>query len=282
MAKPNLNAYERIIEQVFFNRFKKGMMSVEFERADLVAAARAVGIKDPKNLGDVVYSFRYRKPLPDAILKTCPSGREWIIRGLGPAKYRFVLVPETRIEPRAGLYQIKVPDATPEIVARYALSDEQALLARVRYNRLVDIFTGVACYSLQNHLRTTVPGIGQVETDELYVGVSKSGAQFIIPVQAKGGSDRLGRVQLEQDVALCRTDRFRHLIARPIAAQFMAGGVIAMFELRIEDDRLLIVDERHYKLVPAPDIRPEDLEFMGRDHAGPSPPTPRGRKPPGR
>jgi len=48
---------------------------------------------------------------------------------------------------------IKIPDATPEIVAAYALSDEQALLAKVRYNRLLDIFLGVAAYSLQNHLR---------------------------------------------------------------------------------------------------------------------------------
>lgn len=64
----------------------------------------------------------------------------------------------------------KVPDATPGIVAKYAFNDEQALLAKVRYNRLVDIFTGVTCYSLQNHLRTTVSEIGQVETDEIYVG----------------------------------------------------------------------------------------------------------------
>jgi hypothetical protein len=50
----------------------------------------------------------------------------------------------------------KVPDSTPGVVAKYALSAEQALLAKVRYNRLVDIFTGVACSSLQNHLRTTL------------------------------------------------------------------------------------------------------------------------------
>ena len=60
------------------------------------------------------------------------------------------------------LVQAKVPDATPGIVAQYALSDEQALLARVRYNRLIDIFTGVTCYSLQNHLRTTVIEMGQI------------------------------------------------------------------------------------------------------------------------
>jgi hypothetical protein len=30
-------------------------------------------------------------------------------------------------------------------------------------NRIIDIFTGVTCYSLQNHLRTTLTDIGQVE-----------------------------------------------------------------------------------------------------------------------
>src|SRR5712692_8146765 len=73
----------------------------------------------------------------------------------------------------------KVPDSTPGVIAKYALSDEQALLAKVRYNRLVDIFTGVACYSLQDHLRTTAAGMGQVETDEIYVGVDKKGAHYI-------------------------------------------------------------------------------------------------------
>ncbi|HAI86179.1 MAG TPA: endonuclease, partial [Firmicutes bacterium] len=74
------------------------------------------------------------------------------------------------------LHAIKVPDATPGIVELYSLQDEQALLAKVRYNRLIDIFTGLTCYSLQNHLRTHVPELGQVETDELYVGIERGGS----------------------------------------------------------------------------------------------------------
>ncbi len=42
---------------------------------------------------------------------------------------------------------VKVPDATPGLVTKYALDDEQGLLARLRYNRLIDIFTGLVCYS---------------------------------------------------------------------------------------------------------------------------------------
>ena len=93
-------------------------------------------------------------------------------------------MPINRIVPNRELVTVKIPDATPEIIAKYALSDEQALLARVRYNRLIDIFLGVTTYSLQNHLRTTVKGVGQIEIDEIYLGIDRYGAHYVMPVQA--------------------------------------------------------------------------------------------------
>ena len=141
---------------------------------------------------------------------------------------------------------------------KYAFNDEQALLARLRYNRLVDIFTGVTCYSLQNHLRTTVPEMGQVETDEIYVGLDKRGAHYVFPVQAKGGTDKLNVVQIEQDFAVCAA-KFPSLVCRPIAAQFMAGGVIALFEFEQADGIVSISAEKHYKLVPPDEISSDDL-----------------------
>lgn len=152
----------------------------------------------------------------------------------------------------------KVPDATPGVVAMYALGDEQALLARVRYNRLIDIFTGITCYSLQNHLRTSVRDIGQVETDELYVGVDTKGCQYVVPVQAKGGRDELNIVQIEQDMALCES-RFPDLVCRPVAAQFTHDDVIALFAFEKIEGEVKVLMERHYKLVDANELTPEDL-----------------------
>ena len=255
--------YDQIIEHVFFVHYKRGSKKFDFEREELRGAAETLDISVPKNLGDVVYTYRYRRPLPGKVLETCQESKEWIIRGVGDARYQFLQVPIAQIEPRAGLYQTKVPDATPEIVGKYSLTDEQALLAKVRYNRLIDIFTGVATYSLQNHLRTKIEGIGQIEIDELYVGISKTGAQYILPVQAKGGSDRLGRIQLEQDIACCAA-RFPELICRPIAAQFMDDDVIAMFELTIDSETVKILEERHYRLVQASEITSDDLATMRR------------------
>lgn len=155
--------------------------------------------------------------------------------------------------------ETKVPDATPGLVAMYSLDDEQALLARLRYNRLLDIFTGITCYSLQNHLRTFLAGIGQVETDEIYIGVDRKGRHYVFPVQAKGGTDKLNIVQIEQDFALCAS-KFPDLICRPIGAQFMEGNLIALFEFESTPEGVQMAQEEHYRLVTPDEITPEVLK----------------------
>ena len=252
--------YDVLISTVFKNHFRKGVKEFQFERAEIETVAGKLGIKLPKNLGDLIYSFRYRRGLPDEVLATAPQGLEWTIEPAGRAKYRFRLSGKNRIVPRDDLVAVKIPDSTPEIIAAYALSDEQALLAKIRYNRLVDVFLGIATYSLQNHLRTTVKEMGQIEIDEVYVGVNRNGQQFVVSVQAKSGSDRLAAIQTKQDIACCR-EKFPRLTCRPVSAQFMAGDVIAMFELTIEGDEVKVLEEKHYRLVPSDQIQDEDLKL---------------------
>ena len=252
------NRYAQLIERVFLSRHVTGADTVTFDRQDITAAAEALGVTLPKNLGDVIYSFRYRVSLPDSVAQLAPSGKQWLIRPAGRSKYCFAAVVPLHIAPNPALAETKVPDATPGIIAMYALSDEQALLAKLRYNRLVDVFTGVACYSLQSHLRTFVPGIGQTETDEVYIGLDKRGAHFVFPVQAKGGRDALGPVQVEQDIAMCQA-RFPNLICRPIAAQFVETDLIALLELEETDQGIRIGSERHYRLVHPDALSDEDV-----------------------
>ena len=229
-----------------------------FKRDDIATFAARSSIELPKNLGDLIYSFRYRTELPASILSVAPEGETWIIRPAGRGKYRFVLVTDIPLAPNSNLAVTKIPDATPGIISKYSFSDEQALLARVRYNRLIDVFLGIACYSLQNHLRTTVAGMGQVETDEIYVGVDKSGSHYVVPVQAKGGSDKLSRVQIEQDIAVCN-EKLPSLICRPIGAQFTKDELIALFEFERQGDDIRVASEKHYQLVPPEAVTDEDL-----------------------
>ena len=97
---------------------------------------------------------------------------------------------------------------------------------------------------MQSHLRTSVAELGGVETDELYVGVDRYGVHYVLPLQAKGGRDKLGVVQIEQDIALC-AEKFPSLVCRPIAAQFMRDDVIALFEFEVTDEQVTVRDEKH-------------------------------------
>lgn len=247
------NRYNAIIEKIFFAHWKKGTKEFEFDRPEIKSWADKLGIVLPDNIGDLVYYFRFRSPLPDSIRKTESNGMEWRIELAGRARYKFKLARENRILPRAEMVTIKIPDATPELIGSYALDDEQALLAIVRYNRLVDIFLGLTTYSLQNHLRTTVKGIGQIEIDELYVGIDTHGCHYVIPVQAKSGNDQISVVQTDQDIRAC-TEKFPGVKCRALSVQFMEDDVVAMFELTSQKDEIKVVEERHYKLVPVEEL----------------------------
>lgn len=250
--------YEQIITKVFDDNYRRGTDRVDFSREELAAAPRSLGIRVPKNLGDIVYTFRYRSELPAAIRSRAPKDKDWAIMPAGIAKYSFWATSFSTIGPNPQLTETRIPDATPGLISKYALSDEQALLARVRYNRLIDVFTGVACYSLQSHLRTTVAGLGQIETDEIYVGVDRYGAQYIFPVQAKGGTDRQSVVQIAQDFEMC-ANKFPALLARPIAAQFLDMDLIVLFELDRQGIEVRVRREEHYRLVAPGRISDADL-----------------------
>ncbi|WP_085316661.1 endonuclease [Derxia lacustris] len=256
-SKP-IGVYGKIIEMIFHRHYRDGLQSFEFDRSEFTSAAIELGYPPPANLGDVLYTFRFRRAFPKSILATATEGKEWIIELHGQSTYRFRLDKISRIVPQMGLVAIDIPDATPEIVLRYTQSDEQALLAKLRYNRLIDIFLSVATYSLQNHLRTTIladGGRAQIEIDELYVGVDTEGSHYVIPVQAKGGKDQIGVVQTMQDLVFCQ-QKFPDLKCRLISAQFLPKEVIALFELVVQEGELRIKSEKHYRLVACTSYEP--------------------------
>lgn len=253
MAKKSRGLYRGVIERIFFAHWGPSLTQFEFDRSEIDKFADELDIERSDNPGALIYDFRFRRALPEKILETQPEGLEWIIEGAGTSRYRFRLTKVTRILPNQNLVSISLPDATPEIIRAYALDDEQALLAIVRYNRLIDTFLGLTTYSLQNHLRTTVSGIGQIEIDELYIGLDRLGCHYVIPVQAKGGKDQIGVVQVGQDLSYA-AENFPQIRCRAIAAQFMADRTVALFELTIIDGDVKVVDERHYKLVPASEL----------------------------
>jgi hypothetical protein len=262
-----MSKYDDIIAAVFVENFKTGARVISITRDELANACDKLNFPRVKNLGDIPYSYRFRKELPNSIKAYAPADAEWIIAGSGTGRYEFRIASPAKIAPSRDRSQIRIPDATPEIVKKYAPgTDEQALLTKVRYNRLVDLFTGLTCYSIQNHLRTSVEGIGQIEIDEIYLGISKKGAHYVIPCQAKSPGDRFGIVQVMQDIEFCRK-RYPYAICKPIALQFLGIADLAILELAVDVDKdvykLSVVEERHYQLTTKDGISEEDIARYG-------------------
>jgi len=70
------NRYSAIIEAIFFKYYQPGQTSIRFERAEIVSTVDELGIERPDNLGDILYSFRFRTPLPESIRTTAPKGEQ--------------------------------------------------------------------------------------------------------------------------------------------------------------------------------------------------------------
>ena len=252
----NGGEFGKLIEKIFFDKYREGMMEFEFSYEDIEQAANDLGITLPESFETVLLSFGYCGNLPDKPEKPQSDGRHATTKDAPLSHHGIKTTGANHIVPRGNLVITDIPDSTPKLIRAYALDDEQALLAIVRYNRLIDTFLGLTAYSLQNHLRTTVKGMGQIEIDELYIGLDRNGCHHVIPVQAKGGRDRIGIVQTAQDIRFAG-QRFPGMRCRAIAAQFMEDDVIALFELTLRDDEVRVVEERHYRLVPADRLDPE-------------------------
>jgi hypothetical protein len=254
--------YRTVVLGLFENHYKGKGQPFDFAQREYDAICKEKGVPQIGNKPDLVYQYRFRRPLPPEIEAEQSGGKKWVIELAGKGKYRFALLKLKWLTPTEGLVEIKIPDQTPEIIKHYARTDEQALLARVRYNRLIDVFLGITTSSLQNHLRATVKALqsSQIEIDELYIGLDSTGTHFVVPVQAKAGSDNIAAVQARQDLLYC-AEQFPHAKCKAVSAQFVKAhgedrdkDYIVLFEVALEEpEEVVLIRERRYRRAPQRD-----------------------------
>lgn len=249
---------DEVITFVFEKFYVPGANEVSFSMDDVREAIAEVSKTHPgyseKNVADVRYQYTSgRRSLPEKINSLGP----WMIAGRGKARYAFVrLKSSPQIEIQADLAPVLLPDATPEIVLEYAGSDEQGILAKVHYNRLVDTFLQITCYHLQNHWRTSIKNKGQCEIDDLYVGVDIDGKQYVIPIEAKCAGERISKVQVAQMIDFAR-DRYPKLTIRPVGIQELKDGSLVLLEFppAQHPDEIAIKEMRRYRLLQMNEIK---------------------------
>jgi len=244
-----LSLYDEVILDVFLRHYEPDAARLVFEKDELVEICEKHGIT-VRNIPDIIYTYRVRKLLPARILDT----GHWAIEPAGRGTYAFRLLKNPpRFEiPFQDYAPIEIYNAIPEVVEGLLRQDEQSLLTRILYNRLVDIFTGLTCFHIQNHYRSFITDMGEVELDALYVGVNKTGSLCMIPIEAKSRADSevIGRVQISQMAKLARQD-FADLNRRVLAVKALSDGTIAMVEFNdCEDpDDIRIVSLNRFQLI---------------------------------
>jgi hypothetical protein len=249
LVETELKLYDRVIIEMFRRVYKSNMDLLPFTKDELVQACQELDIVI-NNVPDIPYHYRTgRSDLPDEILNT----GNWVIEGAGKGKYAFVRLKRTPyIHVPDDLYVTEIPEATPDIVLKYGGADEQAILTKIRYNRLVDTFLSLTAYHLQGHVRSSVQDIGQVEVDDLYVGVDTDGRWYVIPIEAKsvGLKERLGVIQIRQMILFAR-QHYGDLILRPIGIKPLDDGSYVFLELDDEAELEAISVKRYarYRLV---------------------------------
>lgn len=245
-----ITEYDRIISCLFKKKRtnSEDERELDFTKDELVETAQELGIM-LRNPPDVVYTYRCRRVLPNDILNT--GG--WILVPKGKGRFSFHRTERSSfIEIQQGLARIEILNAVPEIVEKYTANDEQGLLSLMRYNRLVDIFANITCFHLQSHIRTTIADEGQIEIDDLYVGVADDGNEYILPVEAKSPDerDKLGWFQVANLVRYAKQN-FPKLKCRPIAAKPFDHNLVCLMEFDDTPDyeKIAIKNIKVYKLI---------------------------------
>jgi hypothetical protein len=247
--------YDKVIEALFFKKFNaiqnKDSTELDFDTNELIETVNSLKIVI-KNIPDITYTYRSRGKLPVSVRST----GDWIIKPKGKGNFAFTKSnrpPFFTIQEE--LASTEILNSLPDIVEKYIQEDEQGLLSAIRYNRLIDIFTGITCFHLQSHIRTTIEGEGQIEIDDLYVGVDRDGNEYILPLEAKSPDDRdkLGWVQISNLVKFAHQN-FPKLKCRPICAKPININTIHLieFEDKIDFDEIQIEKEKRYRLIRTP------------------------------
>jgi len=241
--------YDRVIIEMFRRVSSSDKEVLPFSKDELVQVCQDLGIVI-NNVPDIPYHYRVgRSDLPSEIMDT----GNWVIQGAGKGKYAFVkLEREPYIAIPEDLYITEIPEATPDIVLKFGGTDEQAVLTKIRYNRLVDTFLSLTAYHLQGHVRSSIADMGQVEVDDLYVGVDADGTWYVIPIEAKsvGPKERLGVIQVQQMIMFAK-QYYPEIILRPVGIKPLEDGSLVFVEFDDVSDLEKISVKRYarYKLV---------------------------------
>lgn len=234
-----MGKYEDTLVRVFENKLDQGYETDEdipFDRGDLQVAMDELGIT-VRNVPDIPYAYRSRRPLPDGIQR---HGYNAVILDdsiegaaatyLFTKREQLIHIPdEVDEEHRTSLEEL------PRAVRDYIGKDEQGVLTQVRYTGLLDDFTGLDAYHLQSHMRFRVNN-REAELDDLYIAVDDAEQHHALAVEAKGVGETLNKNQLIRNTRGIEQKRAYPDSVETLAVKLDDDGYFYLFEFTVFEE----------------------------------------------
>ena len=247
----NSRVYVPILVDIFQRKYQDGDEIVEFTLDEVRETAERLDIKI-RNPSDLIYRMKSRTKLPSEMLD---KGFK-IIKIVKKGVYQFQLGESTIVDlTRENVFQIQ--DTTPVAVRRFLeekLSeiDEQGLLTIIHYCDLLSHFTGLKIYRLKSHVRKSIVNIGQVEVDEVDIGIGLDSLEtpIIFPIEAKSASDPLNWTQIANQVNFSK-QLFLNYVIRPIGIKVGYDSLLHIIEFtpEMEANKIKIKNSATYNLI---------------------------------
>lgn len=131
-----------------------------------------------------------------------------------------------------------VPNLLPRIVEEYISDERQFLLSQLRYNRLLDLYSGMVCFPVYSTSRLA---------DEIFVGIDQMERPHVFLVQASTGNRPL-RISHVKSCFDSFVTEYQSALIRSIVLQVVTLNILALLEFQVERTARL-VGEKHYQIV---------------------------------
>ncbi|MEP4699615.1 MAG: hypothetical protein ABJZ79_00570, partial [Parasphingorhabdus sp.] len=202
----------------------------------------------PTTLGDISYSYRNRKPLPEVISRTAPDGYEWKMELVGRSAYAFLLRRIMHLEADPDAIVSKALDQTPGALLDLVPTQSGKADLVLRSGDLLAQFLSLDLEHVHSQLRTTLGGNGQIEISALFAECGKDEITTVVPVhiQTEKGSLQANKILRNLSYA---SIQFPNTPCRAVVVQVLDHNVLALFEIEKEFDELRIVQEHHVRLI---------------------------------
>ncbi|WP_204115957.1 hypothetical protein [Shimia biformata] len=242
-----ITKYEALISVLFSTLYHPDQTALSFTREDLVAAANNLGVSPPSNIGDVLYAYRHRAPLPAWIQATATEGKAWSIEPAGRGQYVMAQSAPLWIEAPDDIEMSWLEDPTPGTAREFGLEGTALLEAILRSGDVLSDFLQLDMYHLQSQVRTHIASFGQVEIGMSFVGADTE-TSVAVAVQLCGQGGAVSLAKMGQYDAYLQSRFFGHT-SRQVIAQLIGPHKVHLMDVDLSDGEPIVRQHHLYNLV---------------------------------